>query len=212
MYTPKAFAETRVDALHGLIRNCPFATVVASVADGVVANHFPLEWVDGVLHGHVARGNELARMDGAGVLAIFQGPQGYVSPNWYPTKAETHREVPTWNYAVVHVRGRLKVVEDATWLRALLERLTDHHEATEPRPWRVGDAPDDHVEKMLRAIVGIEIAIEHVEGKFKLSQNHPERNRLGVIAGLRRRDGDGDAELADLMALQEKPKPEESKT
>ncbi|GAB3792851.1 FMN-binding negative transcriptional regulator [Dyella agri] len=212
MYTPKYFAETRAEALHGLMRDYPFATVVAGAADGAVANHFPLELVGDALHGHVARGNELAQLDGAEVLVIFQGPQGYVSPNWYPTKAETHREVPTWNYAVVHVRGRLKVVEDAAWLRALLQRLTDRHEATEPQPWRVNDAPDDHVEKMLHAIVGIEIAIEHVEGKFKLSQNHPERNRLGVIAGLRRRDGDGDAELASLMALQEKPKQEESPT
>lgn len=206
MYMPKSFVETRPEALHGLIRDYPFATVVAGAADGVVANHLPLEWVGGALHGHVARGNELARLDGAEVLAIFKGPDGYVSPNWYPTKQETHREVPTWNYAVVHVRGRLKVVEDAAWLRALLERLTDHHEAAEPQPWRVGDAPDDHVEKLLRAIVGIEIAIERIEGKFKLSQNHPERNRLGVIAGLRRRDGDGDAALAALMALQEESK------
>lgn len=200
MYMPKPFVETRQEALHGLIRDCPFATVVAGVAEGVVANHFPLEWVGGALHGHVARGNELARMDGADVLAIFHGPQGYVSPNWYPTKAETHREVPTWNYAVVHVRGRLKVVEDAAWLRALLQRLTDHHEAGEPQPWRIDDAPDDHVETLLRAIVGIEIAVEHVEGKFKLSQNHPERNRLGVIAGLHRRGGDGDETLAAWMA------------
>ncbi|MBD8899121.1 FMN-binding negative transcriptional regulator [Rhodanobacter sp. DHG33] len=206
MYMPKSFVETRPEALQGLIRDYPFATVVANAADGVVANHFPLEWVDGELHGHVARGNELAGMNGAEVLAIFQGPQGYISPNWYPTKAETHREVPTWNYAVVHVRGRLKVVEDAAWLRALLERLTDHHEAAEPQPWRVGDAPDDHVEKLLRAIVGIEIAVEHIEGKFKLSQNHPERNRLGVIAGLRRRNADGDATLASWMARLEEAK------
>ncbi|MEW9570977.1 FMN-binding negative transcriptional regulator [Rhodanobacter sp. Si-c] len=206
MYVPKHFAETRVEVLHGLIRDCPFATVLVNTADGLAANHLPFELVGNALHGHVARGNELARLDGAEVLAVFRGPDGYVSPNWYPTKQETHREVPTWNYAVAHVHGRLKVVEDAAWLRALLERLTDHHEATEPQPWRVGDAPTDHVEKMLHAIVGIEIAIERIEGKFKLSQNHPERNRLGVIAGLRRRDGDGDAELAALMALQEESK------
>jgi transcriptional regulator len=205
MYTPKHFAETRAEVLHGLIRDRPFATVVAQAANGLVANHLPLEQVDGVLHGHVARGNELAQMDGAEVLVVFQGPHGYVSPNWYPTKHETGREVPTWNYAVAHVHGRLKVIEDAAWLRALLDRLTDHHEASEPQPWHVGDAPNDHVEKSLRAIVGIEIAIERIEGKFKLSQNHPERNRLGVIAGLHRRDGDGDAELAALMALREKP-------
>ena len=206
MYVPKHFAETRVEVLHGLIRDCPFATVVTNAADGLVANHLPFELVGNALHGHVARGNELARLDGAEVLAIFRGPDGYVSPNWYPAKQETHREVPTWNYAVAHVHGRLKLVEDAAWLRALLERLTDHHEATEPQPWRVDDASADHVEKMLHAIVGIEIEIERIEGKFKLSQNHPERNRLGVIAGLRRRDGDGDAELASLMVLQEESK------
>jgi transcriptional regulator len=205
MYTPRHFAETRAEVLQGLIRDYPFATVVANAADGLAANHLPFEWVDGALHGHVARGNELARLDGAGVLAIFQGPHGYISPNWYPTKQETHREVPTWNYAVAHVHGRLKVIEDASWLRALLERLTDRHEASEPQPWRVGDAPADHVEKMLRAIVGLEIIVERIEGKFKLNQNHPGRNRLGAIAGLRRRDGD--AELAALMALQETAKP-----
>ncbi|WP_426663336.1 FMN-binding negative transcriptional regulator [Rhodanobacter aciditrophus] len=207
MYMPKHFAETRVDILHGLIRDCPFATLVANTAGGLAANHLPFELVGNALHGHVARGNELARLDGAEVLAIFRGPDGYISPNWYPTKQETHREVPTWNYAVAHVHGRLKVIEDAAWLRALLERLTDRHEAAEPRPWHVGDAPDDHIEKSLRAIVGIEIGIERIEGKFKLSQNHPERNRRGVIAGLRRRDGDGDTELATLMALQEESSP-----
>ena len=203
MYMPKHFAETRLEVLHGLIRDCPFATVVANAADGLVANHLPFELVGGLLHGHVARGNELARLDGAEVLLVFQGPDGYISPNWYPTKQETHREVPTWNYAVVHVHGRLRVIDDAAWLRRLLETLTDRHEAGQPQPWKVSDAPDDHIEKSLRAIVGLEVAIERIEGKFKLNQNHPARNRLGVIAGLRERDGDGDAELAALMAQQE---------
>lgn len=207
MYMPKHFAETRVEVLHGLIRDCPFATVVANAAGGLVANHLPFELVGGVLHGHVARGNELARLDGAEVLLVFQGPDGYISPNWYPTKQETHREVPTWNYAVVHVHGRLRVIDDAAWLRSLLETLTDRHEAGQPQPWKVSDAPDDHIEKSLRAIVGLEVAIERIEGKFKLNQNHPARNRLGVIAGLRERDGDGDAELAALMAQQEESKP-----
>lgn len=203
MYLPKHFEEKREEVLHGLIRDCPFATVVAGTVDGLVANHLPFELVDGALHGHVARGNELVHLGGAEVLVIFRGPDGYISPNWYPTKQETHREVPTWNYAVVHVHGRLQVVSGRAWLRNLLERLTDRHEATEPRPWRVDDAPEDHIEKSLHGIVGVEIAIERIEGKFKLSQNHPERNRLGVIAGLRRRDGDGDAELAALMKQQE---------
>ncbi|HET8899854.1 MAG TPA: FMN-binding negative transcriptional regulator [Rhodanobacteraceae bacterium] len=205
MYAPKHFAETRADVLQALIHDYPFATVLANAASGLVANHLPLEWVDGALHGHVARGNELAKRDGAEVLVVFQGPQGYISPNWYPTKAETHREVPTWNYAVVHVHGRLRVIEDATWLHSLLQRLTDHHEATEPQPWCITDAPADHIEASLRAIVGLEIVAERIEGKFKLNQNHPERNRLGAIAGLRRRDGAGDAALAELMAKQEAP-------
>jgi transcriptional regulator len=206
MYTPSYFRETRTEAIHGLMRDYPFATLVVHTDGGMVANHLPLERVGEALHGHVARGNELAQLDGAEVLAIFRGPDGYVSPNWYPSKHETHREVPTWNYAVVHVHGRLRTVEDAAWLRQLLDRLTDHHEAGQPAPWKVSDAPEDHIEKSLRGIVGLEIAIERIEAKFKLSQNHPERNRFGVIAGLRQRDGDGDAELAELMARQEESK------
>lgn len=203
MYMPKHFVEMRVEVLHGLMRDYPFATVVASTANGLVANHLPFELVGGLLHGHVARGNELAQLDGAEVLLVFQGPDGYISPNWYPTKQETHREVPTWNYAVVHVHGRLRVIDDADWLRRLLETLTHRHEAGQPQPWKITDAPEDHIEKSLRAIVGLEVAIERIEGKFKLNQNHPARNRAGVIAGLRERDGDGDAELAALMEQQE---------
>ncbi|MEP6899409.1 MAG: FMN-binding negative transcriptional regulator [Rhodanobacter sp.] len=203
MYLPKSFEETRTEVLHGLIRDYPFATVIGRIEDGLAANHLPFEMVGDVLHGHVARGNELARMDGADVLVIFRGPDGYISPNWYPSKQETGREVPTWNYAVVHVHGRLRVVDDAMWLRRLLETLTDHHEAAQPRPWRIIDAPEDHIEKSLRAIVGLEVTVERIEGKFKLSQNHPSTNRAGVIAGLHQRNADGDMELAELMAQQE---------
>lgn len=205
MYTPKHFEETRADVVDGLIRAYPFATVVAHTANGLVANHLPFELVDGVLHGHVARGNELVQMDGVDVLLVFRGPDGYISPNWYPNKHETGREVPTWNYALVHVHGRLRVVDDAVWLRGLLETLTDHHEAGQPQPWTVADAPDDHIQKSLRAIVGLEVTVDRIEGKFKLSQNHPARNRAGVIDGLHQRDGDGDAELAELM-LEQEPK------
>jgi transcriptional regulator len=204
MYVPSYFSETRTAALHGLIRAFPFATLVVGGASGLSANHLPFELVDATtLHGHVARGNELRHADGAEVLLIFHGPDGYVSPNWYPSKQLTGREVPTWNYAVVHVHGRLRVVEDAAWLRSLLERLTDRHEAGLPAPWKVSDAPDDHIEKSLRGIVGLDISIARIEGKFKLSQNHPEANRLGVIAGLRQRAGSGDAALAQLMQQQE---------
>ena len=206
MYTPKYSEETRADVLDALVRTYPFATVVANTANGLVANHLPFELVDGVLHGHVARGNELVRMDGVEVLLVFRGPDGYISPNWYPTKHETGREVPTWNYAVLHVHGHLRVIDDPVWLRVLLERLTDRHEADQPQPWKMTDAPGDHIETSLHAIVGLEVTIDRVEGKFKLSQNHPARNRAGVIAGLHERDGDGDMELAALMTAQE-PKP-----
>jgi transcriptional regulator len=135
---------------------------------------------------------------------VFHGPQGYVSPNWYPSKhANGGREVPTWNYAVAHVHGRLRVVRDAGWLRALLDALTNRFEASEPAPWKVADAPADHVEKLLGAIVGIEIAIERIEGKFKLSQNHPDANRAGVVGGLTRRGQGDDLALAALMQEQE---------
>ena len=203
MYMPPYFKETRSEALHALMRAYPFATLVTHGEAGLAANHLPCELVGDHLHGHVARGNELARADGAEVLLIFRGPEGYVSPNWYPSKHETGREVPTWNYAVIHVHGRLRVVEDHAWLRQLLERLTDRHEAGQPRPWHVSDAPADHIEKSLAGIVGLEISIERIEGKFKLSQNHPAANRAGVVEGLRQRSGRGDAELADLMAQQE---------
>ncbi len=206
MYMPEYFRETRTEALHGLIRAYPFATVATPAADGLSANHLPFELVGDVLHGHVARGNELVQQDGTEVLLIFRGPDGYISPNWYPSKHETGREVPTWNYAVVHVHGRLRVIDDVAWLRRLLETLTDHHEAGQPQPWKITDAPEDHIEKSLRAIVGLEVVIDRIEGKFKLSQNHPARNRAGVIAGLCARDGDGDAELAALMAQQEEAK------
>lgn len=200
MYLPKSFHETRIDVLHALMHDYPFATVIMHGANGLAANHLPLELIgETSLHGHVARGNELANADGAQVLVIFHGADGYVSPNWYPSKQVTGREVPTWNYAVVHVHGRLRVVDDKAWLRQLLEQLTNRHEASQPKPWRVDDAPEDHIEKMLRAIVGIDIAIERIEGKFKLSQNHPDGNRAGVLQGLAERGGRRDAELAELM-------------
>ena len=204
MYQPRHFVETREHALYGLIDAHPFATLVANAAAGVAVNHLPFVRQGDVLRGHVASGNELAAMDGAAVLAVFHGPQGYVSPNWYPSKhANGGREVPTWNYAVAHVHGRLRVVRDAGWLRDLLDTLTDRFEASEPAPWKVADAPPDHVEKLLGAIAGIEIAIERIEGKFKLSQNHAGANRAGVMGGLARRAQGNDLALAALMQEQE---------
>ena len=130
---------------------------------------------------------------GTPVLAIFRGPQAYVSPSWYPSKAGTHKVVPTWNYAVVHAHGVLEAVDDAPWLRALVGRLTDHHEAPRPAPWSVDDAPADYVQQMLRAIVGIRIPIERLVGKWKVSQNRSQADRKGVAHGL------GDDPMAALV-------------
>ncbi|MCU0922056.1 MAG: FMN-binding negative transcriptional regulator, partial [Burkholderiaceae bacterium] len=158
--------------------------------DGHTADHLPLEFdatagEQGTLFGHVARANPLWRVAaGAPVLAVFGGPQAYVSPSWYPSKAATHKVVPTWNYTVVHAHGVLEAVEDAPWLRALVGRLTDQFEAPRPTPWAVDDAPTDYVQQMLRAIVGIRIPLTRLLGKWKVSQNRSEADRLGVADGL----------------------------
>ena len=156
----------------------------------------------GTLRGHVARANPLWKepAQALDVLAVFHGVQAYVSPNWYPSKAEHGKAVPTWNYAVVHAQGRLKVVEDATWLRAHLEALTAHNEAHQAQPWKPSDAPPDYLEKMMAAIVGIEIEITRLSGKFKLSQNQTAPNQTGVIQGLR---ATGQASAIAMAALVE---------
>jgi transcriptional regulator len=211
MYLPAHFAESRVEVLQALMRARPFATLVTQGTNGPDANHLPLH-LDanasprGTLVGHVARANPLWRdADGTGVLAIFHGPQAYVTPSWYPTKREHGKVVPTWNYVVVHARGRLRVVDDAAWLRRQLGLLVDSHESGFDTPWRVADAPPDYIDKMLAAIVGIEIEITELTGKWKLSQNQPEANRVGVVAGLRGEESAEAIAMADLVAGLSKP-------
>jgi transcriptional regulator len=187
MYLPKHFEQNDPAALQALMREHPLAALVSSSADGLTADHVPLEYdaSANTLRGHVARANPLWRhAEGQPVLAIFRGAQTYISPNWYPSKAATHKVVPTWNYAVVHAHGVLRAVDDAPWVHELVTRLTDHHETPQPRPWAVSDAPDDYVQQMLRAIVGIEIPVARLIGKWKLSQNRSEADRDGVVAGL----------------------------
>ena len=206
MYQVGAFREERIDVMHALMRSHRLATLV-TVHDGVPeANHLPLlidpePSPNGTLHGHVARANPLWRQaDGQEVLVIFQGPQAYVTPSWYPSKRETGQVVPTWNYAVVHAHGTLVVHDDHEWLRALVTRLTDQQEAGLPQPWRVADAPADYLERMLGAIVGIEIPLARLSGKWKVSQNRTAADRAGVAEGL---GSQGDAEaqaMADLVA------------
>jgi len=206
VYLPKHFEESRVDVLHALAREHPLATLVTLGATGLNANHIPLE-VDpeptplGTLRGHVARANPVWQDLTAGVeaLAIFQGPSAYVSPAWYPTKRETGKVVPTYNYAVVHAYGPLHIVEDAAWLRGLVERLTDRFEAGRAEPWQVNDAPPSFIDAQLRAIVGIEIPISRLSGKWKLSQNRSAADHSGVVAGLGASAEPADIALARLM-------------
>jgi transcriptional regulator len=189
MYLPKHFEQSDPAALAALMHDHPLATLVLATPDGPTADLLPLEFhagvgAQGALRGHVARANPLWRHAGAAALAVFHGPQAYVSPNWYPSKREHGKVVPTWNYAMVQARGALRAVDDAAWLRALVGRLTERHESTQPAPWAVSDAPDDYVQQMLRAIVGIEIELTSLLGKWKVSQNRSQADRQGVAEAL----------------------------
>lgn len=203
MYLPKHFEQNDPAALQALMREHPLAMLVHTGPDGVTADHIPLEYDPEAqtLRGHVARANPVWRQAaGQPVLVVFRGAEAYVSPSWYPSKAEHHKVVPTWNYAVVHAHGRLQAVEEAPWLHALVSRLTAHHEAPRPQPWAVGDAPEDYVQQMLRAIVGVEVRVERLVGKWKVSQNRSAADRAGVVAAL------ADHPMADLV-VSAGPKP-----
>jgi transcriptional regulator len=187
MYLPAHFEQNDAAALAALMREHPLATLVTQQGGAITADHVPLEFdaATRTLRGHVARANPLWREAVASpVLAVFGGAQAYVSPNWYAAKAATHKVVPTWNYAVVHAHGRLRAVDEAPWVLDFVTRLTARQEASQPAPWAVADAPADFVQQMLRAIVGIEIAVERLVGKWKISQNRNEADRTGVAAGL----------------------------
>lgn len=191
MYTPSTFREERLDVLHGLIRAHPLGALVRHDADGLCADHLPFEIAPptpeapfGILRAHVARANPVWRADGAGTLVIFQGPQAYITPAWYEEKQRSGKEVPTYNYAVVHAHGPLRAIDDAAWLLALVERLTARHEADQAAPWRVSDAPADYIGKMLKAIVGIEIPLARLEGKWKLGQNRSMQDQASMAHGL----------------------------
>lgn len=207
MYSPSHFEETRLEVLHQLVGQHPFGALVLDGPRGLDADHLPFEIAEptpdaplGVLRAHVARANPLWRRDGAAALVLFQGPSAYVSPAFYAQKAISGKVVPTWNYAVVHAHGRLRAVEDPAWLLGLLGRLTDRHEAMRAAPWKVDDAPRDYVEGLLRAIVGIEIVIERLEGKWKASQNRPDDDQERIIAGLGEQEpGAGMAALMRAM-------------
>ena len=203
MYLPKHFEQHDREALIGLMRERSLATLITTTPDGPSADLIPLEFhpdegEHGTLRGHVARANPLWQRAGSTALAVFTGPDAYISPGWYASKKEHGKVVPTWNYTMVQARGVLRAVDDAPWLHALVQRLTDHHEAAQTKPWQVGDAPEDFVQQMLRAIVGIEIPLTALVGKWKISQNRNAADREGTAQGLAAAQAD---EMASLVRL-----------
>lgn len=203
MYVPKHFAMDDVNECLALMQACPLATVVQHTESGLLANHIPMlverkndEWR---IRAHVARANPMWRAANSDVLLVFQGADSYISPSWYASKAIDHKAVPTWNYAAVHVSGLLVVHEDEVWLRSLLTDLTAVHEQSMPTPWGLNDAPDDFVAANLRALVGIEIEVTKVVGKWKVSQNHPPANRDTVCQGLRSEAGGQNETMAQMV-------------
>jgi len=199
MFIPRQFAltdEQTAEALAG----AEFAQLVSHTAEGLLVTPLPMIYDGHSLLGHVSRANPHWHADGAESVAIFTGPQTYISPSFYPTKAETGKVVPTWNYEVLNVHGRLVVHDDPDWLLNLVTMLTNRHEAGRATPWQVSDAPPDFIKSQLRGIVGVELVVAKVEGKAKMSQNQPDRNRDGVITGLRESDAAQDRLVADRVA------------
>ncbi len=198
MYLPEHFEETRVEELQRIVTDYPLGVLFVNGLSGLDANHLPFELDPnagerGRLLAHVARANPVWKevQDGDEVLVVFRAADAYVSPNWYPSKHETHRQVPTWNYLAVHVRGKIRIRDDERFVRGVVARLTRTHEVRSEsgsRPWRMTDSPKDYIDGMLKAIVGIEIDIEKMIGKAKLSQNKEERDRLNAAEELRKRD------------------------
>ncbi len=206
MYQPPHFREDDPEIQHGLIRAYPLGLLVTAGPQGLMANPIPFlidpqEGERGRLRAHLARANPQWRdLSASGeCLVVFQGPQDYVTPSWYATKRETGKVVPTWNYATVHVSGRACVIQDQQWLRRQIDDLTRLREAARAEPWEVDDAPAPFVAAQIKGIVGIEIAIDRIEGKWKVSQNRPEADREGVAAGLAGQ-GEGSAAMAALVA------------
>jgi len=196
MHQPQYFQLKETQQILDVIRNHPLATIVSVSSTGLVGNHIPMIVVQKgdqyFLQGHVAKPNNIWQDydESVDVLVMFNGPDAYISPNWYPSKQVDHKEVPTWNYVTVHVTGSMQFFQDKKWLLEHLNKLVESNEKSQPMPWKVSDAPDDYIDKMLNAIVGLEIEIKTLIGKSKMSQNHPEANRKGVIAGLKAQDKD----------------------
>ena len=206
MYQPDHFRVDDVSEMHALMRARPFAALISAGPAGLNANHLPTVLKNdgpyGVIECHLARANPHCRdlAEGNEALMIFQGPDGYITPNWYPSKAEHGKVVPTWNYAVVHATGRPEVVTEKAWLLRHVTELTAQQEQTEAKPWLLSDAPDSYIDVMLRGIVGFRFAITRLEGKWKMSQNKETKDREGVVRGLNTRAAGDDVEIAGMVA------------
>ena len=205
MYTPEFFAETDPAVLHQAIEDSPLGALVLAIPSGLTANHVPFQ-IDrhsgelGTLRCHVSRSNDVWKYaEGAGCLVIFEGPSAYISPSLYQSKKQDGRVVPTYNYVAVHAHGRITVHEDHKWLRALVGHLTQKFEAARPNPWKMGDAPQDYLEEMLSKIVGLEITVNRLEGKWKMSQNRSATDKVGVVAGLRASENPAEREVAKVI-------------
>jgi transcriptional regulator len=206
VYIPKFNEEKRLDILHGLIRSQPFATLVTMGSTGLVATHLPMVLSPGegspdILRGHISRANPQWREFDPSIeaLAIFAGPQHYITPNWYPEKAENGKVVPTWNYAVVHAHGRPRFRDDRPFIETVVGDLVHRYEGSRARPWRIDDQPPDFRDRMLAGIVGFEMPVLEIEAKFKLGQNRRVEDRAGTIAGLEREQSADGLALAHFM-------------
>jgi transcriptional regulator len=217
MYLPAEFEESNTAMLHALVRSHALGAWVVHSDGELLANHIPFLLDEsrgplGTLVGHVARANGAWQsLSGAAPsLVIFQGPQSYITPSWYASKQQNGKVVPTWNYAVVHAHGVAKAIDDPDWLLDLLKRLTDEHETAHALAWKLSDAPVDFVERLLEAIVGIEIPIDKLTGKWKVSQNRPKADKKGVVAGLMDRGDEQSMAMAALVRTHLAPAPDES--
>lgn len=209
MYLPDYHRQPGMEACFGLIAAHPLGAWVAATPQGLVSNHLPFvldrsRGAQGVLLGHVSRANDAwaALSEARQSVVMFQGPQAYITPNWYPGKAEHGRVVPTWNYSVVHVHGTARAVHDRAWILDVLAKLTDANEAGQPQPWTLADAPRDFIDRLAEAVVGIEISIEAIAGKLKASQDEELPDRKGTVAGLRSLNSGNAGALADLVEAQ----------
>jgi transcriptional regulator len=212
MYIQKHFEETRIEEMHGLIDTYPLATLIVNVAGELVINHIPMlldagDGQRGTLRAHISKANPLFMhlQRGIDALAIFRGAQTYISPNWYPSKHADGKQVPTWNYVVVHAHGTPRLIDDSAWLLTHLHAMTNKQEASLPQPWKVSDAPQDFIARMMTAIVGIEMPIEKIEGKWKVSQNRTRADQFGVAAGLQNQADAQSQSMSELVMQRIKP-------